>query len=145
MKHLLALSSLGVALCMVQGNAKAGDYHQILTERQFLEEIVGRPIIDGTTNRLFDPDGTVSSVLQLKRRAPDTSSGRKRKLPEPRVFDNYKDGKWTWDNAYLCIEWPASMIPTIGTGCQVVLVSGDQVLFVHDRGQGKHDKPFTFQ
>lgn len=86
----------------------------IVTKQAFLDQVAGRRLIQGDSWVIITPQGTVEGM------GPDR---------------NLVSGSWSWEDRFYCrtIHFDGKDLPE---DLQVVTVEGDQVSFVHDRGNG---------
>ena len=86
----------------------------IVTKQAFLDQVAGRRLIQGDSWVIITPQGTVEGM------GPDR---------------NPVSGNWFWQDHFYCrtIHFDGKDLPE---DLQSVTVEGDQVSFVHDRGNG---------
>ncbi|MFK7745718.1 MAG: hypothetical protein AB8B47_11735 [Roseobacter sp.] len=125
--------------------AQAADFDRIMTEAQFRDQVVGKYMDNGEHDRVFEDNALVSSMRlppATARDAPRNRTGRKRVPPQ---FNGYWEGEWSWSDGFLCLDRPVTIFPTLGPDCQVVLISGSEVLFISDKGKGAYSTPYTIK
>jgi hypothetical protein len=109
----LSIIHVASVLVMVGTAASAQSFKQVKTEKEFREQIVDRKLLGEVGWMRVKSDGkTEGHILNQKFRAA-----------------------WVWANKMYCRNAVLGK-RDLGTDCQVVKLSGDQVQFIREYGKG---------
>jgi hypothetical protein len=112
--HLTALAAtIATASFFAASEANAQDFRQITTEREFRAIVVDRKVYSDAGWTMVQSNGKASG----------------------RIFGKKFSANWVWDNKMYCRNAVLGA-QKLGTDCQVVKVSGNQVQFIREYGKG---------
>ena len=87
---------------------------QITNQKQFLEKVADRKLVQGSSWVIISATGSVNGE------GPD-------EVPI--------SGNWTWNETYYCRDISIDSVP-LPHDCQTVTLDGNIVSFIHDKGRG---------
>ncbi|WP_050604042.1 hypothetical protein [Ruegeria sp. 6PALISEP08] len=107
--------NLAVAACLVTGLTSVADAKDIKKKQQFMETIVGKKLVSGSTWLIVSADGKITG-----------DTGKNGKVV----------GAWVWNKRYFCrnVVIGKNQLPE---DCQKVSIDGNQVTFTREKGAGK--------
>lgn len=102
----------GVAGLFLGGTQAMAD--QVKTRQQFIDEVAGKKLVQDDAWVIVSPDGTVEGA--------GPNGGK-------------ISGAWSWDDGFYCRDITINGVAE-PRDCQRVVLDGNTVSFVHDKGEG---------